>query len=84
VRLAQTAEFKTAYQRLTKREKKRVQVTLRLFVDNPRHPSLQAKKWDSDQWYYRVTPSIRVFYRMLADEWCELITVGHHDIEKRR
>jgi hypothetical protein len=84
VRLTRSDEFKKAYQRLTPADRKRVQAALTKFAADPQYPSLQAKKWDKDQWYFRVTRSIRVYYRMLEGQWCELITVGRHDIEKTR
>jgi mRNA-degrading endonuclease YafQ of YafQ-DinJ toxin-antitoxin module len=82
VKFARSEQFKRDYKGLTEPEKKRTEVTLRLFAADARHPSLQAKKWDDQYWYYHVTPDIRLFYK-LEGEWCELIAVGHHDIEKR-
>ena len=84
MQIVRSDEFKAAYRRLTKDEQKQVAAKLGLFVSNPRYPSLQAKRWRGNQWYFRVTSSIRLYYRMHAGERCELITVGHHDIERSR
>ncbi len=74
--------FWRQYQRLTHDEQRQVNARLRLLAENPRHPSLQARKWsDNDQWYARASRDLRMFYEV-HDEYCLLLNLGHHDIER--
>lgn len=84
MRLQRTARFVRAYTRLTSDEQRQVDAHLRLLAENPRHPSLRARRFaGSDLWYARVSRDIRLLYRVAADT-AVLVDVGHHDIERSR
>ena len=77
-----TERFKKSYQRLSGLDQDRVDEVLRLFADNPYHPSLATKKLPpktSGIWYFRASRAIRVTF-----EWdgadVLLRNVGSHSI----
>ncbi len=76
--------FEADYRRLPKDIQEGVNDAIRLFQQNPRHPSLHTKKLKGtkDIWESRVTRNYRVTF-----EWeGELVTfrrVGAHDILKK-
>jgi len=79
-----TEEFREAYRGLGAKDQRAVDAKLRLLASNYRHPSLRAAKWEEpNTWYARVTKDIRVFYEIHRGFY-RLITVGHHDIERRK
>jgi mRNA-degrading endonuclease RelE of RelBE toxin-antitoxin system len=84
VDLERTERFLQSYRRLTAQERRQVENHLRLLGDNPRHPSLRARKWPgSDIWYARLSRNLRLFFEIHEDHYL-LLDVGHHDIERSR
>ncbi|MCE5223584.1 hypothetical protein LLG10_05265 [bacterium] len=74
-------EFKKAYQALTKTDQKKVDEKLRLFIQNPHHPSLRTKKIQSMEsiWEASVNTKIR-FTWCYYEEGVLLRTIGAHNI----
>ena len=81
MRFERTQQFVESYQKLTEAEKNQVQPRLRLLAENPRHPSLRARKWSGAIWYARASRDLRIYYRVVEDAYF-LLNVGHHDIER--
>ena len=76
--------FKRHYKKLEKREKDQFQQKLRLFINNPRHPSLRTKRIQgSDNLFeFSINMDIRVIWYYEGDNLVVLIDVGHHDVIK--
>lgn len=79
-----TKAFKRDYQMLPQNLQQRVDKQLKLFVQNPRHPSLQVKKMEGkwgEQGIFeaRVTQGYRFTFKIEGDLYT-LRRVGPHDI----
>lgn len=79
-----TKSFKRDYRNLTQALQRRVDKQLELFVQNPRHPSLQVKKmegkWGEDGIFEaRVTQGYRFTFKIDGEHYT-LRRVGPHDI----
>ena len=63
-----TESFKADYQRLPRSIQRQTDKKLRLFLQNPRHPSLQVRKLQRDTtgktWYGRITRDYRFTFRI--------------------
>jgi mRNA interferase RelE/StbE len=83
MKLEFTDSFNEDYDALPDEMKKRTDKALRLFVANPRHPSLQAAKMEGckNVWEARVTNDYRFTYSMKKGGICVLRRVGPHDVE---
>lgn len=79
--LERSQTFIDAYNQLTREERQQVDARLRLLAENPRHPSLRARKWNNDIWYARASRDLRLVYEVHEDYYF-LIDVGHHDSER--
>jgi mRNA-degrading endonuclease RelE of RelBE toxin-antitoxin system len=79
--LRRTERFKTAFQTLTRQDRKRVEKALRLMVTDLRHPSLRVKKIKGthDIFEARASRSIRITFQMEPDALL-LRNVGAHDV----
>jgi mRNA interferase RelE/StbE len=77
--LRYTERFERQYRTLTEQLKAKVDKQLRLLTENPRHPSLRAKKYDEARgvWQARVDRRYR-FYFQLQDDTCVLLSVIPH------
>ena len=75
-----TKEFESLPQDIKQRARKQ----LALFFQNPKHPSLQAKKMKGhpNTWQGRVTKSYRFTFTIESDRII-LRRIGTHDILKR-
>lgn len=81
IKLQWTKFFKKNYQVLPKDIKERTKKQLRVFVENPRHPSLRIKKMQDPRNIYegRITYSYRFTFQVEGDIYI-LRKVGSHDI----
>ena len=77
-----TDRFKKHYKKLNNTTKKQFKNKLELFVEDPMHPSLRAKKIrDTDNLFeFSVNLDIRVIWYYEGDMLVALIDIGHHDI----
>jgi len=73
--------FKKAYKNLSPELQAKVIKALKLFEDNPRHPSLQAKPVQGIRGVYeaRVDQSYRMTYQRLPDDILLMRVVEKHD-----
>ncbi len=78
-----TARFAREYARLPQQLQQRVDRALELLLENPRHPSLQAKKMKGyeNRWEARVTLRYRLIFSIETDTYV-LFRVGTHDLLK--
>ena len=76
-----TERFKKDFKRLPSEIQERVGTTLERFVDNPRHPSLHAKKMEGapNIWELRVTDNYRITFQFVQ-EGVLLRRIGTHDV----
>lgn len=79
-----TKLFEEDYQALPGHIQTAARRKLALFVENPRHPSLQVKKMEDprDIWEARITKSYRFTFHWKGD-LVLLRRIGAHDILKR-
>lgn len=77
-------EFKNCYCSLPQRIQGLIDKKLAIFLQNPRHPSLNIKKMagQKDIWEARITQSYRFTFQIENDVYI-LRKVGTHDILKR-
>jgi mRNA interferase RelE/StbE len=80
--------FKTDFQRLPERIKRRAEQAFRFLIENPRHPSLRTKKMEGqrdpqgrDIWEARVTQGYRFTFAIDGDTYI-FYRIGPHDIER--
>ncbi len=80
MKIARTARFKRAYQKLNQRQRRAVEKTLSFLVNNIRHPSLRVKKIEGTMgiWEARASKSIRLSFEF-RDNTLILRNVGDHD-----
>ena len=83
LKIVWTPPFTRDFQALPHEVRARAEKALRLLVENPRHPSLRAKKMQGveDIWEARVSLSHRITYQ-LAENTLTLRRIGTHDILK--
>ena len=76
-----TDRFKAAYLRLSKIEKDSFAKKLRLFVNNPYHPSLRTKKIQGTSLFeWSVNMDIRVIWFHEGNKIIALLDIGHHSV----
>ena len=77
-----THSFIRDYQALPENLQKTVDKKLRLFLDNPRHPSLNLKKMQDPReiWEGRITKGYNSFTLQMEGDTCLLRRLGPHDI----
>ena len=82
MQLLRTERFKKDFKRLPSEIQERVGTTLERFVDNPRHPSLHAKKMEGapNIWELRVTDNYRITFQYENGDSIQLRKIGTHDI----
>ncbi len=80
--------FRSDFQRLPERIKRRAEQTFRFLVGNLRHPSLRAHKMEGqrdpegrDIWEARVTDAYRFTFAIEGDTYV-IYRIGPHDIER--
>ena len=74
--------FRKHYKTLSDQEKQQFQNKLRLFAENPMHPSLRTKRIQgtANLFEFSVNMDIRVILFYEGDSLVVLIDVGHHDV----
>jgi len=79
-----TNSFLKDYRGLPKDIQERVEKAIALLVDNPRHPSLRARKIRGAEviWEASVTMSYRITFKPLKGGILQLRRVGTYDILK--
>ncbi len=84
MKISRTESFKRDLQSLPKEIQARAERAIRVMAENPRHPSLRAKKLQgtADRWEASVTMSYRIVYQ-LADDTLILRRIGTHDILRK-
>jgi len=76
-----TEEFKNSYKSLTKADQKKVDEKLKLFIQNPHHPSLRTKKIQSLEFIWEASVSMKIrFTWSYYEDGVLLRTIGYHDI----
>ena len=75
-------KFRKHYKTLSDQEKQQFQNKLRLFAENPMHPSLRTKRIQgtANLFEFSVNMDIRVIWFYEGDSLVVLIDVGHHDV----
>jgi len=83
MKLQRTEQFARDFAALPESVKRRAEKQIRLFTENPRHPSLRVKKMEGvgDIWEGRITKGYRFTFQIKA-EVCALRRIGMHDILK--
>lgn len=81
--LRPTRRFAEDYASLPQSVRPRVDRALERLRENPRHPSLQAKKMKGfeNRWEARVTLNYRLIFSIEADAYI-LLRIGTHDLLK--
>ena len=76
--------FKRDFQSLAEDVRRRAEKAIRLLAENPRHPSLRAKKIKGleDVWEASVSMSYRITYQIQGDTLI-LRRIGTHDVLRR-
>ena len=82
LQITYTDRFKRHYKSLFDQEKRQFQAKLRLFADNPLHPSLRTKRIQGteDLFEFSVNMDIRVIWFYEGDALVALVDIGHHDM----
>jgi hypothetical protein len=85
VKITRTKGFSKSYVKLTEDVQDRVDIALRQFIANPRHPSLHFEKYNRTYRTLRVDQGRwRVVLRDLGNSHYELIYVGRHSAVDRK
>ena len=72
-----TARFERSYHRAPAAIKRAFDKQLAFLLDNLQHPSLRAKKYDSERWQARVTRDWRFYFRIDGDTYILLDIMAH-------
>ena len=84
LKITYSDRFKKHYSRLTDKEKEQFKKKLRMFAENPAHPSLRTKRIRGTENLYEfsVNMDIRVIWFYEGEELVAFVDIGHHDILK--
>ena len=79
MRYERSFHFKREYKRFPTDVQKAFEKQLEFLLNNIRHPSLRAKKYDEARniWQARVTGSIRFYFRIVGDTYV-LLNIEKH------
>jgi len=79
MRLLFTAHFNRAYKKAPKEIQQAFDKQSLLLLQNLRHPSLRAKKYDEgeDKWQARVTGDWRFYFRIVDDSYIVTEIISH-------
>ena len=82
LKITYTDRFRKHFQKLSLDEKDRFKQKLRLFTENPLHPSLRTKRIHGTNGLYEfsVNMDIRVIWFYEGDSLVALVDIGHHDV----
>lgn len=80
MRIARTARFRKAWERLNEEEKEVARKAIRNLAANIRYPALKAKKikGTEDIWEARASRSLRMTFQ-IEDDTIILRNIGRHD-----
>jgi len=81
MKLIRTSRFKKDYKKLTPLLQKRTKEKLKLFANNPGHPSLNVKKVKKlgNMFEARINKNYRFFF-FIQENAYYLVRIGPHDI----
>jgi hypothetical protein len=72
-----TARFERSYRDAPIRVKRAFEKQLAFLLENLRHPSLHAKKYDNERWQARVNRDWRFYFRIAGDTYILLDIMAH-------
>ncbi len=80
MKIARTERFKRAYRKLSPEDQARAKKTIRLLLENPRHPGLRVKRVKGTRhiWEARVSRCCRLTFEIRDDAYL-LRNIGEHD-----
>lgn len=80
-KITYTERFRKHLKRLNVKELEQFKRKLRLFAENPFHPSLRTKKMQGTEVFEcSVNMDIRIIWFYESDQLIALLDIGHHDI----
>ena len=80
-KITYTERFRKHLKRLNAKELEQFKRKLRLFAENPFHPSLRTKKMQGTEVFEcSVNMDIRIIWFYESDQLIALLDIGHHDI----
>lgn len=84
-RITYTPRFEKNFKKLSDKERAQFKKKLKIFVENPFHPSLRTKRIQGteDLFEFSVNMDIRVIWYYENDEIVMIVDIGHHDILKK-
>lgn len=84
-RITYTPRFEKNFKKLSDKERAQFKKELKIFVENPFHPSLRTKRIQGteDLFEFSVNMDIRVIWYYENDEIVMIVDIGHHDILKK-
>ncbi len=79
MRIQRTSHFLRAYSKAPRHVQAAFDKQSLLLLQNPRHPSLHAKKYDEEKghWQARVTRDWRIYFRIEDDIYILLDLIPH-------
>lgn len=79
MRRATTKPFDREFKKFSKEIQDAFEKQINLLLQDIRHPSLRAKKYDEDAdiWQARVTKNVRFYFRIIGDTY-ELLSIRKH------
>jgi hypothetical protein len=72
-----TARFERSYRDAPAVIKRAFDKQLAYLLENPRHPSLRAKKYDNERWQARVSRDWRFYFRIEGSTYILLDMMPH-------
>lgn len=80
-KITYTERFRKHLKRLNAKELEQFKRKVRLFAENPFHPSLRTKKMQGTEVFEcSVNMDIRIIWFYESDQLIALLDIGHHDI----
>jgi mRNA-degrading endonuclease RelE of RelBE toxin-antitoxin system len=72
-----TARFEQSYAQAPAAIKRAFDKQLTFLLENLRHPSLRAKKYDNERWQARITRDWRFYFRIEDNRYILLDMMSH-------
>jgi mRNA-degrading endonuclease RelE of RelBE toxin-antitoxin system len=72
-----TSHFDRSYHKAPPAIKRAFLKQVAYLLEDMRHPSLRAKKYDDERWQGRVTRDWRFYFRIEGDTYILLDIIGH-------
>jgi mRNA-degrading endonuclease RelE of RelBE toxin-antitoxin system len=73
-----TSHFDRSYAKAPPAIKRAFLKQVAFLLDDIRHPSLRAKKYDAERWQARLSRDWRFYFRIDADTYILLDIIPHH------